>query len=204
MNKKCRPLEKEEYEKIIETITFGFEDDKGKCYPNKQIASVFVVQANTGLRIGDTLSIRLCDFVKDGNRYHFNNFREQKTKKVRTFTISPEIYTYMQTYALENGIKPDSKLFNISSRGVSKHLKRVCDYLGYERVGSHSFRKMYATEIYYKYSGKDIALISNLLSHSSIAITQRYIGVTSENIEKALQNYVRIPNLNQPELAKTI
>ena len=63
---------------------------------------------------------------------------------------------------------------------------------------------MYATEIYYKYSGKDIALISNLLSHSSIAITQRYIGVTSENIEKALQNYVRIPNLNQPELAKTI
>ena len=33
MNKKCRPLEKEEYEKIIETITFGFEDEKGKCYP---------------------------------------------------------------------------------------------------------------------------------------------------------------------------
>ena len=198
MNKKCRPLEKEEYEKIIETITFGFEDEKGKCYGRKQTAAVLVVQANTGLRIGDLLSLRLCDIVKDGNRYHFNNFREQKTKKIRTFTISPEIYTYMQTYALENGIKPDSKLFNISSRGISKHLKRVCDYLGYERVGTHSFRKMYATEIYH-ISGNDIALISSLLSHSSIAITQKYIGVTSENIEKALKTYVRIPNLNQPE-----
>lgn len=198
MNKKCRPLEKEEYEKIIETITFGFEDEKGKCYSNKQIASAFVVQANTGLRIGDLLSLRLCDIVKDGNRYHFNNFREQKTKKIRTFTISPEIYTYMQTYALENGIKPDSKLFNISSRGISKHLKRVCDYLGYERVGTHSFRKMYATEIYH-ISGNDIALVSILLAHSSVAITQKYIGVTSENIEKALKTYVRIPNLNQPE-----
>ena len=69
MNKKCRPLEKEEYEKIIETITFGFDDEKGKCYPSTHISTILVTMANSGLRINDTLSMKLSDIVKDGNRY---------------------------------------------------------------------------------------------------------------------------------------
>ena len=202
MNKKCRPLEKEEYEKIIETITFGFEDEKGKCYGRKQTAAVLITMANSGLRINDALSIRLCDFAKDGNRYHFNNFREQKTKKTRPFTIAPEVYTFLQTYALENGIKPDSRLFNISSRGVSKHLKRVCEYLGYERVGTHSFRKFFATSIYNN-NGYNIELVRFLLNHSSITCSQAYLGVSPQIVEKALLNHIYIPNLNKSELAKT-
>ena len=90
-----------------------------------------MVQANTGLRIGDLLNLRLKDIIKESGRYHFN-IKEEKTKKPRTFTIAPEVYTYLQSYALENGIKPTAKLFDISSRGISKHLKTTAEYLGYE------------------------------------------------------------------------
>lgn len=201
MNKKCRPLEKEEYEKIIETITFGFEDEKGKCYGSKRTSAVLITMANSGLRINDTLSLRLCDIVKDGNRYHFNNFREQKTKKIRPFTIAPEVYTFLQTYALENNIRPDSRLFNISSRGVSKHLKRVCDYLGLERVGTHSFRKFFATSIYNN-NGYNIEIVRFLLNHTTSACSQAYIGVSPQIVENALLNHIYIPNFNKQKLTK--
>ena len=191
MNKKCRIISKEEYDKIIDTIMYGYEDNQGKCYPNKQIATAFVIQANTGLRVGDLLQLRLKDIVKEDNRYHFN-IVEQKTKKHRTFTIAPEVYTYLQTYALENGIRPDSRLFKISSRGISKHLKKVTAYLGIEGVGSHSFRKFFATSIYNN-NGYNIELVRELLQHNSIATSQKYIGVSPQVVEQALLKHISLP-----------
>ena len=191
MNKKCRIISKEEYDKIIDIIMYGYEDNQGKCYPNKQIATAFVIQANTGLRCGDLLQLKLKDIVKENGRYHFN-IVEQKTKKHRTFTIAPEVYTYLQTYALETGIRPDSRLFRISSRGISKHLKKVCDYLGIEGVGTHSFRKFFATSIYND-NGYNIELVRELLQHSSVAITQKYIGVSPQVVEQALLKHIYLP-----------
>ena len=59
-----------------------------------------------------------------------------------------DIYIYIQNYALENNISPAAKLFDMSERAITKHLKLVCDYLGYSGIGSHSFRKYFATCIY--------------------------------------------------------
>ncbi len=194
MNKTTVALSKEEYEKVISTIQYGFEYKSTKCYPNPQIATALIIQANSGLRIGDLLNLKLSSIVRENGRYHFNII-EQKTKKKRTFTIAPEVYTYMQEYALANGIKPDSRLFNISSRGVSKHLKKACDYLGMEGVGTHSFRKFFAQSIY-ENNGYNVMLVKELLQHSSVAITQRYLGVRPQMVEKALTNHIYIPELN--------
>lgn len=40
--------------------------------------------------------------------------------------------------------------------------------------------------------GHDINLVRVLLQHSSIAVTQRYIGIQSEEIEEALQNHIHL------------
>ncbi len=194
MNKTTVALSKEEYEKVVSTIQYGFEYKNTKCYPNPQIATALIIQANTGLRIGDLLNLKLSSIVRENGRYHFN-IVEQKTKKKRTFTIAPEVYTYMQEYALANGIKPDSKLFNISSRGVNKHLKKVCDYLGMEGIGTHSFRKFFCQSIY-ENNGYNIMLIKTLLQHASIACSQKYLCVSPQVVEKALLNHIYIPELN--------
>ena len=65
-------------------------------------------------------------------------------------------------------------MFPITERAVQKQLHIVCDYLGYEGISTHSFRKWYATEIY-NANVFDIALVQRLLQHSSVATTQRYI-----------------------------
>lgn len=191
MNKKTRALSKEEFESVVSTIKYGFTYKGIKVQPNPKIATAFVVQANSGLRIGDLLQLRLKDIVKENGRYHFN-IVEQKTKKPRTFTIAPEIYSFMQEYALEHGIRPDKRLFNISSRGVSKHLRMVVGYLGLENVGTHSFRKFFAMSIYND-NGFNVELVRELLQHSSVAITQHYLGVSPQIVEKALLGHIYIP-----------
>lgn len=67
----------------------------------------------------------------------------------------------------------------------------LCVYLGFSGIGSHSFRKFFATSIYNN-NKHDINLVRVLLQHSSIAVTQRYIGIQSEEIEEALQNHIHL------------
>ena len=116
---------------------------------------------------------------------------EQKTGKQRVFTVPLVIYQYMENYCLRNGIGRTALLFPITTREVQKVLARVCDYLGYEGISTHSFRKWYATEIYVK-NGYDIALVQRLLQHSSASVTQRYIGIEPQRIEKAIEGHAEL------------
>ena len=74
---------------------------------------------------------------------------------------------------------------------VQKQLRIVCDYLDYEGISTHSFRKRYATEIY-NANGYDIVLVQRLLQHSSAATTQRYIGIESQRIEQAIEGHTML------------
>lgn len=191
MNKKTIALTEEQYKEIISTIRSGFVCEDGHIVkPNNRIATALTIEANLGLRISDILQLRLSEIVRDGNRYRLN-IVEQKTKKKREFTVPTDIYIYIQNFALENNIHPSAKLFDISERAVNKHLKLVCDYLGLEGIGSHSFRKYFATSIYVN-NHYDINLVRVLLQHSSTITTQRYIGLQREEVEKALQNHIKL------------
>lgn len=191
MNKKARVLTEEQYRNIISTMRTGFVCSDGHIVkPNNRIAMALSLEANLGLRISDILQLRLTAIVKDGNRYRLD-IVEQKTKKKREFTVPLELYVYIQNYALENNIHPEAKLFALSERAVNKHLKLVCDYLGYEGIGSHSFRKLFAMSIY-ENNNYNIELVRVLLQHSSVSITQRYIGLQRKEIENALQNHIKL------------
>ena len=186
MNKKTKALTTEQYKEIIQTMREGFCG----CRPNDRIATALVLEGNLGLRISDILSLRPCDIVCDGGRYRLE-IVEQKTQKKRVFTVPLVIQQYIENYCLRNGIKKDDKIFPLTQRAVQKQLGIVCDYLGFEGIGTHSFRKWYATEIY-KNNGYDISLVQRLLQHSSSAITQRYIGIEPKRIEAAIESHAQL------------
>ena len=191
MNKKTIALDMEQYKQIITAIQEGFKTSDGYTFkPNNRLATLLVLQANLGLRLSDILHLHICDIVTDGGRYRLN-ITEQKTGKSRTFTVIPELYNYILQYAVNNGIKSEAKLFDITERAVQKQLKIVCDYLQLENISTHSFRKFYATEIY-KNNDCDIELVRHLLQHSSAAVTQRYIGIQPVKIEQAIQSHLCI------------
>lgn len=186
MNKKTVALTTEQYTQIIVTMKNGFTG----CRPNERIATALVLEGNLGLRISDIVELRPCDIVRDGERYRLE-IVEQKTGKNRVFTVPLVIQQYIENYCLRNGIGRTDKIFPITERAVQKQLAIVCDYLGYDNISTHSFRKWYASEIY-KANGYDIALVQRLLQHSSAAVTQRYIGIEPQRIEQAIENHVQL------------
>ena len=186
MNKKTKALTTEQYKEIIQTMKEGFCG----CRPNERIATALVLEGNLGLRISDIVKLRPCDIVRDGDRFRLE-IVEQKTGKRRVFTVPLVIAQYVENYCLRNGIGKEDLIFPITERAVQKELGIVCEYLGFEGISTHSFRKWYATEIY-KNSGYDIALVQRLLQHSSAATTQRYIGIEPQRIEAAIQGHAQL------------
>lgn len=184
MNKCTVALTTDQYKEIISTMKKGFTGSR----PNDPIATALMLEANLGLRISDILRLRLSDIVKDGERYRLA-ITEQITGKARTFTVPLALYQFIRCYCLDHAIPPEHRIFPLTERTVQRHLQQVCDYLGYAGIGTHSFRKYYATEIY-KNNGYNIALVQQLLQHSSTAVTQRYIGIQQQEVEKAIENHL--------------
>lgn len=179
-------LTTDQYETIIHTIRAGGNGFR----PNPRIATALMLEANLGMRIGDILKLRLRDIVSDGGRYRLNVI-EEKTGKARRFSVPNEIVSLLKEYAKANNIPDTERLFPMTERAIQKHLKIVCDKLGYHNIGTHSFRKWYATSIY-ENNGHDVLLVQRLLQHSSPSVTQRYIGISDDRMEAAIANHVRI------------
>ena len=130
MNKRCVALTDEQYRESISLLRSGFVLDEKFIKPNERIAAVEVLQATLGLRLGDTLKLRMSSFIKDGNRYRLD-IKEQKTGKMRTFTVPIEVYSFIQDYAISNNIGADAKLFDISERQVERHMNKVFTKMGF-------------------------------------------------------------------------
>lgn len=163
MNKKWVALTEEQYRESINLLRNGFKLDGVAIRPNPRIATVCVVQACLGLRLGDILNLRMDSFIKDGDRWRLD-ICEQKTKKLRAFTVPLETYNYVQNYAYSNGISVKAKLFDVSERQVERQLVKVFTKmkLPVRRYGSHSYRKFFSTKIYME-NNSNIELVRVLL-----------------------------------------
>ncbi len=186
MNKKTVALTQNQYTEIIKTIRQGFLTSR----PNERIAMALILEANLGIRISDVIQLKLNDIVKDGDRWRLDII-EQKTGKKRVFTVPKELYNYIKQYCIDNNIKSHELIFPIKERVIQNHLKLVCDYLGYEGISTHSFRKFFATNIYLN-NDYNIILVQQLLQHSSPTTTQKYIGISTKQLETALQNNLNL------------
>lgn len=191
---KTRIISIEEYKTILTTIGTGFTykvngADK-KFRPNQRVKLALMLEGNLGIRIGDITNLTLKSFRNNGTSIVLD-IVEEKTGKNRTFTTPKEVYLLIKEYALDNKLNTEDKLFPLTERAIQKQLKIVCNYLGLENVSTHSFRKFYANEIFNN-NNQNIELVRALLQHSTIAVTQKYLGVSSKEIEAAISNHVHI------------
>jgi len=97
----------------------------------------------------------------------------------------------MLEWSIKNNISPSSRLFQITARTVQRHLKMVSEFLGYRNISTHSMRKSFGTNIYYA-NGKDIMLVKMALNHASAANSQKYICVSPEQLDRAIENNVNL------------
>lgn len=176
-----RPLTLEEYKLILQTMC-----EPGHCgfRPNPTIALILMIEGSCGLRINDCLRIRLCDIYKTSDNKFRIKIKEQKTGKYRDSFFYDDLYYKLSEYCVEHGRKKDEPIFQLSSRQVNKYLNKITSYLGLSgNISSHSFRKLFATEIFRQ---SDIYTISTILNHSNINTTARYLS-QNPNIDSVLE-----------------
>lgn len=176
---KTRALKFDELEKIFLVTKSGVSRNGVKIKANPQIYLICLIQLNTGLRIGDVLKLRVRD-ISNGKMV----VKEQKTGKNQNRRINNEIGAIIRKYCKDNFLSNDDYIFDFSVRWVQKFLQKVAISASVENFSTHSFRKTYA-HIQYINNKYNIELVRKLLNHSSVAVTQKYLGVTDKDVNKA-------------------
>ncbi|PEC59303.1 tyrosine-type recombinase/integrase [Bacillus wiedmannii] len=149
---------------------------------------MFLIGINTGLRVGDLLKLKTSD-VKRKKKIVI---QEGKTKKPRTIKLD-NIYNEVQAYAntvnsewLFPSRKGDKPITTTQAYRQLNKAAEMADII--EGIGTHTMRKTFGYWFYKQY--KDVAKLQAILNHSHPQITLTYIGITEEEIEDSLNQFV--------------
>ncbi|QGT99307.1 Phage integrase, site-specific tyrosine recombinase [Candidatus Syntrophocurvum alkaliphilum] len=169
--------------KKIEQIKQILKDQNERDY------MLFLLGINTGLRVSDLLRLR----VDDVRGQDIVIIKEQKTGKTRRVRISKPIKQEVSKYT--RSMSDDDVLFK-SRKGNNSSIGRTQAYrilseaarqVGLDEIGTHTLRKTFGYWHYQK--NKDMAVLQNILNHSSPAMTMRYIGINDDLIDQSLEGF---------------
>lgn len=141
---------------------------------------LFMFGIYSGLRISDMLPLRVRD-VRDKS-YIYK--REKKTKKERRFPINDELKPILKAFISD---KKDYEYLFKSRKGKNNPITRQQAYnilsdagkaFGLEEIGTHTLRKTFGYHMYQQ--THDIVTIKEILNHSDISVTFRYIGINQD------------------------
>lgn len=149
---------------------------------------MFMFGIYTGLRISDILKFRVRD-VRDKDAVYI---REKKTGKEKRFPINAELKPIIKDYVYG---KDDYEYLFKSPRSGNKPITRQQAYnilseagrqFDIDKIGTHTLRKTFGYHMYQQ--THDAVTIKEILNHSDISITLRYIGINQDNKDKAIKN----------------
>lgn len=149
---------------------------------------LFMFGIYTGLRISDILKFR----VRDIRNKDYICIKEQKTGKDKRFILQKDLKDILKEYIKDK--KDYEYLFKSRqgynkpiTRGTAYHiLKLVADEFNIENIGTHTMRKTFGYFLYKQ--TKDLVAIKEILNHSDISETRRYIGLTQDNKDSMVQS----------------
>ncbi len=160
---------------------------------------LFVFGINSGLRIGDILSLKLAD-IKDsqGNLKDDLDIKEQKTGKTRKVFFNKQIKEAINHYLKKTDIFDlDQYLFTSEKSKKNRPITRIrayqlinkwCKDTGLNcKVGGHTLRKSFGYHL--RKQGISIEQISSLLNHQNIKVTFRYIGINQDENKEVINGF---------------
>ena len=160
---------------------------------------LIVMGVHTALRIGDLLKL-IWDDVYDFERERIREsitIVEAKTGKSKTILLNKSIAAALTTYkfAAKRG-----RALILSRKGTDKAVSRQqahriisggAEALGFARkVSCHSLRKTFGY-LAWK-AGQSPAVIMQIYNHSSLAVTQRYLGVTQDDLDECYRSLAEL------------
>ena len=175
-----------DFDIVMNTATNLLGDKKKRMY-----AMYMIVAVNTGLRIGDILTLTFEQLESDTLV-----LIEEKTSKRREIRINDAIRKALSTYTpkekkgcifvSQKGTTVSRQRINVVLKEVFKN-KRSCEGLN---ISSHSLRKSFGRRVYDSNgrSHEALAKLSEILNHSDTKVTRRYLGLRKQEIQSVYMN----------------
>jgi len=168
---------------------------------NERDYIMFLLGVCTGYRAGDLVTLKIKDIstalrngyflILEGKKVNTRNIRKENIKP-REVTIVSKLSKILKEYIKDKSefeymfLSRKGKNQHIAVSHVSRILGAAGEALGLDNISAHSMRKTYAYTIYTT-SKFDIVAVKEMLGHSSIEITKRYLGLDREVYDKYSQ-----------------
>jgi integrase len=160
---------------------------------------LFELGINSALRLSDLLVIQVKDvFDTKGDINDFFDIKEEKTNKANRITITPkvkqtlelfkEVYPHVTSiphnYLFFHTKKAPIGAISIGRKQAWKMISYWTKEIGLKgNYGGHSLRKTWGYQA--RLQNVPLEIIQHKLNHSSLAVTQRYLGITADEIMEA-------------------
>jgi integrase/recombinase XerD len=148
-----------------------------------------------GLRVCELAALRFEDCFNERGEVNdvvFLSHNQTKGDKGRRVFLNKKAQQTLNRYSRSNvsGLQQGylfktqkSKRFNTNA--LTQLLKRLYERAGIVGASSHSMRRTYITKL--ASSGVSVKVIAELVGHSNISTTQRYIDVNDDMLIKAVE-----------------
>ena len=137
---------------------------------------------DTMLRSVDLLHLTVSDVMFDGEIRQQFSIVQQKTGVRVLVSLSETTRAVLKDYlATEYRPEPDNRIFPLTTRWYQKIVKRWAEllHLDGKLYSTHSLRRTKASHVYKKTG--NLMAVKNLLGHTDIRHTQRYLGVSKQD-----------------------
>ena len=157
---------------------------------------LFVLGINNGLRAGDILKLKIKDVerLKPGQSIVI---KENKTGKNNILMINKTVYKALRIFLEKDLLNNEEYLFAskktkkpLTIQSVNALIKKWTEEINLAgNYGAHTLRKTFGyiqrTEF-----GVGFEILAKRFNHTSPAVTMRYLGLTSDEVNEVLMNEI--------------
>jgi len=155
---------------------------------------LFTMGINNGIRVGDLLKLKVKQ-VKRLQPGQFIIIKEGKTQKQNILMINKTLYKTIRTFINEVRPLDDDYLFAsaktkapLTIQAVNALIKKWIKTINLPgNYGAHTLRKTFGYIQRTEY-GVGFEVLAKRFNHSNPAITMRYLGLTSKEVNHVLMN----------------
>ena len=183
---KKEPLTKDEVRRLLGAYDTTVFHEYRDYMTTKLLLSV-------GARIGETLSLDIDDLDFRNNTILFKDTKNKKEKlSYMTPKLSGELkkwISYKERYSSNDYLFPTTKNTKMTVQNFEQNLKRTSKKIGLE-VSPHRLRYTFAND--FLKAGGSIYVLSKLLDHSSVKVTEIYLNFSRDDIRQEYLKHTAI------------
>lgn len=179
---------KEEIAEMLFAVKRGNKGNPKRKALAERDVMLFLLGINTGLRVGDLVKLKVGD-VKGKDKFIIYEGKTNKRRVVNIKMLREELDEFTKDKKDHEYLFKSQKGENrpLSTTQVYRILQDAGKLLGRDDIGTHTMRKTFGYHHYKKY--KDVAVLQDILNHSSPSITMNYIGIRQEEIDETLDDF---------------